>query len=279
MTDDIAAVRRAYADTVTALAGAADPRLRAAFATIDRGRFCGPPPWWIRQGGGYAEVPAADEALIYRDVLLGLAPDRGINNGQPSLHARMLDAVAPMPGERVAQIGAGTGYYTAILAELVGPAGRVEAWELAPDLAARAAANLADRPNVVVHAGSGARDVALPPSDIVYVSAGATGPMPVWLDALRPGGRLIFPMTPWRGMGAMLLVTRVAAEPYAARFVCAAGFIPCVGARDTATARRLSAAFDGGGMEEVRSLRRDDRPDATCWASGDGWWLSTAPPD
>ena len=62
-----------------------------------------------------------------------------------------------------------------------------------------------------------------------------------------------------------------------AQFVCGAMFIPCVGARDDETAQKLSDAFKRGDMGNVRSLRRDTSPDATCWLSGRGWWLSAAP--
>ena len=85
-------------------------------------------------------------ARLYEDVLVAIDVERGINNGQPSLHAQSIDALGLKEGETVVQIGAGAGYYTAILAELVGPTGRVIAYEIAPDIAARAAANLARYP-------------------------------------------------------------------------------------------------------------------------------------
>jgi protein-L-isoaspartate(D-aspartate) O-methyltransferase len=118
-----------------------------------------------------------------------------------------IHALALKPGERVNHIGAGTGYYTAILAELVGEAGRIEAFEIDRDLAARAENNLSDRGNVVVHAESGV-DRALPPADAIYVNAGATEPNGAWLDALNDGGRLVFPLTSDNRWGAMLRITR-----------------------------------------------------------------------
>ena len=102
--------------------------------------------------------------MTRQDVVVGLATERLINNGEPSLHARCLGALAPKPGEHVLHVGAGTGYYSAVLAELVGEAGRVEAYEIEADIAARAAANLGDRPNVKVHGRSGA-DGPLPGCD------------------------------------------------------------------------------------------------------------------
>ena len=121
--------------------------------------------------------------------------------------------------------------------------------------------------------------------DVIYVSAGATAPLDCWLEVLRPGGRLAFPLTPaefaGRPMaGGMLLVSHGASERhparYDARFVCPAAFIPCAGARDPETAAKLSEAFRRGDLKSVRSLRRGSAPDDTCWVSGNGWWLSTA---
>ena len=73
---------------------------------------------------------------------------RGINNGQPSLWAYLFDHLDLLPGEQVLHLGCGTGYYTAIIAELVGSAGRVTAVEIDATLARKARAALADGPQV-----------------------------------------------------------------------------------------------------------------------------------
>jgi protein-L-isoaspartate(D-aspartate) O-methyltransferase len=184
-------------------------------------------------------------------------------------------------GERIVHIGAGTGYYTAILAELTGKSGTVLAYEIEQDLALRATTNLSSWTNVsVIHQSSS--DGTLPMSDVVYVSAGATHPLDAWLDALRPNGRLLFPFTPKEGaegapaVGGMLLVTRLGNAKYTARFICSAAFIPCIGARDEESGKNLSEAFARGGQQNVRSLRRGTMPDDICWCAGKGWWLSSA---
>ena len=152
------------------------------------------------------------------------------------------------------QIGAGAGYYTAILAELVGPTGRVIAYEIAPDIAARAAANLARYPQVEVRARSGVED--LPAADAIYVNAAASHPLRAWLDALKPGGRLVFPLQAAGSSGAMLIVTRPErGEAWPARLLTAVVFIPCEGAQDSEMGRRLDQAFRRGGQGRVRSLR------------------------
>ena len=90
-------------------------------------------------------------------------------------------------------VGCGTGYYTAILAELVGPAGRVTALDVDADLAARSRNNLADLHVTVVPGDGGEHDAG--PADAILVNAGATHPRPVWLHSLRPRGRLLLPLT------------------------------------------------------------------------------------
>lgn len=273
----VTVLRSYYAHLITGKAGMNDARLIAAFATVERERFVGPGPWKVMaHASGYLDTPSDDLAFLYQDVVVALDPHRGINNGEPHLHARCLAALNVRDGEQAIHIGSGTGYYTAILAHLVGAAGTIIAYEIDQELARRAGDNLKDWPHVSVRDQS-ATDGSLPACDILYVSAGATRPLDMWLDALRPRGRLLFPLTPSRGLGGMLLVTRTVGADYDARFVSPAMFIPCEGGRDGAEADVLTEAFDRGHMENVRSLRRGSSPDGSCWLVGQGWWLSTRP--
>lgn len=278
-------LRTFFARYVTARAATRDPRIEAAFASVPREPFAGPGPWSIPAAGpwsdrrrppAYVQTPDDDPAFLYQDVLIALDRERGINIGEPSLHARCLDALAPRHGETVVQVGAGSGYYTALLAELVGPTGRVHAFEIDPGLAERAARNLVPWPQAVVEARSGADD-ALPEADAIYVNAGLTQPNRTWLEALRAGGRLLFPLQPEHGLGGMLLVRKPVEGGLAwpARFVSRAAFIACQARQDDELGRGLAAAFAGGGFEGVRSLRLDDAPDDSCWFRGGDWWLST----
>jgi protein-L-isoaspartate(D-aspartate) O-methyltransferase len=267
---------------ITASAGAMNnERLKDAFVSTPRERFVGTGPWKIFAGGRYVETPTDDPAFLYQDVVVALAPERRINNGQPVLHAINLAALNVKQGEQVAHVGAGTGYYTAVLARLTGPTGAVVAYEVEHDLAQNAIRNLGDLSNVTVQERSGS-EAPLPVCDVIYVNAGATAPLGVWLDALQVNGRLLFPLTPadgpggMPGAGGMLLVTRTGTDHFDARFVCPAMFVPCLGARDDETAQKLSAAFKRGDFRNVKSLRRNSQPDDTCWCSGDGWWLSNA---
>jgi protein-L-isoaspartate(D-aspartate) O-methyltransferase len=274
MQDRIVERRQAYAAEITRRAGVSDPRIEAAFAAVPREDFAGPPPWRIGSGGLFGLSSSDDPARLYEDVLIAIDAERGINNGQPSLHAQSIAALQLKEGETVAQIGAGAGYYTAILAELVGPKGKVIAYEIEPDIAARAAANLARYPQVEVRARSGVED--LPLADAIYVNAAASHPLRAWLDALKPGGRLVFPLQAARSSGAMLLVTRQeGGDAWPARFLSGVVFIACEGAQDPAMARKLEEAFRRAGSERVRSLRFGVGPSRADWLRGDGWALST----
>jgi protein-L-isoaspartate(D-aspartate) O-methyltransferase len=273
--DSLQEQRNFYANYVAACAGSSDERLIAAFASVPRERFLGPPPWSILAGRRY--LTTSEPRLLYQDVAIGIAVPRGINNGQPSLHSRCLAACASVIGDTVVHIGAGTGYYTAILAALVGPTGQVIAYEIEADLAERARDNLRDLPTVRIE-NSSACQGTLPAASVIYVNAGVTHPPGTWLDALKIGGRLVFPLTPNTGAGVMLLVTRRAETAYAAQIVSLAAFIGCVGGRSDAAAHAVAAALQPPPLIGVKSLRRGTAPDATACCVGEGWWLSTAAP-
>jgi protein-L-isoaspartate(D-aspartate) O-methyltransferase len=272
--DRSANLRRRYAAKIARLAGVKDPRIEEAFAAVPREDFSGPPPWSI-SGGGFGGTRESDLARLYEDVLVAIDPGRRINNGQPSLHALSIDALAPKEGETIVQIGAGAGYYTAILARLVGPSGRVIAYEIEPDIAERARANLAGYSQVDVHALSGVGE-ALPAADGIYVSAAASHPVRAWLDALNVGGRLLFPLQATHSTGAMLLITRPASgDAWPARLLTSVVFIACEGAQDATMGRKLDDAFRRGGSGRVRSLRFGAASSPADWLRGEGWALST----
>jgi len=273
--DRLTAARRFFGDFIATSVEASDPRIAEAFAAVPREDFLGPGPWLALAGESYVRTPTDDASLLYQNVVFALRPAKHLNNGEPSLHARCMAAVAPQSGERVLQVGAGGGYYTAILATLVGTQGRVEAREVEAELVAAATSSLANFKQVIVVGRSGI-DAPLPVSDVIYVCAGASAPMRPWLDALSIGGRLIFPLTPHWDRGGMLLVTR-RASGLSARFVSQAWFIPCTGAQDPAEGEALRAAFARGGEGNVKSLRlAPEQPDETCWLAGKDWFLSTA---
>jgi protein-L-isoaspartate(D-aspartate) O-methyltransferase len=172
---ELAVLRRAYARQVTFLGNVRNAALERAYAEVPREAYLGPGPWPILRWPsypsrpGYTPTPDADPAWLYADTLVGIVPERGLNNGQPSAHACWIAAAAPSTGERVVHVGAGVGYYSAIMAHMVGSTGAVTAIEYDPQLASRAAANFAHAPNVEVVQGDGSV-TPFAPADVIYVN-------------------------------------------------------------------------------------------------------------
>ena len=281
--DPLPTVRRRYAEHVCALAETEWSDLIRAFATVPRERFVGPGPWAIF-GADLMRQTTADPRDLYRNILIALDEAKSLNNGQPQFWATLFARLQPRPGERAIHVGAGGGYYTAILAELVEWNGWVTGIEYEPDLAAAAARNLADRPNVEVLAGD-AHALVEGPTDIIVASCGFDAVPVAWVRLLNDGGRLLIPLTggshlPGIGLGAMLLVTRRGGG-FDAEFVGGTMiYHDSAGRSDTATNRLVAAFCYTSGQAfappKIASLRLDATPDATCWLAGDGWWLSTA---
>ena len=207
-----------------------------------------------------SDAPWCDDAReLYQDVLVGLDADLGINNGQPSLHARCLAACDPQPGETALHVGAGTGYYSAILAQLVGERGRVIAYEIeARSRRARAAANLKPWPQVSVRAISGAKP-PLPACDVIYVNAGATHPLAGLARCVAHGARLMFPLTPTMARAACCWSPTWPSARYAARAMMRVSFIACIDARDAAASAALRRAFAVGSVD-ARAVAASRRP-------------------
>ena len=112
------------------------------------------------------------------------------------------------------------------------------------------------------------------PADGIYVNAGATRPAELWLDTLKPGGRLIMMLTTNKSRGQILKVTR-ADQGYFAALLGPCGFIPCINARDAVSEAALAAALEGGDVNAVKSLRRETHAaDESCWMHCDGFCLS-----
>jgi protein-L-isoaspartate(D-aspartate) O-methyltransferase len=278
-------IRAAYAKQILAAASVVDARLEAAFSATRREDFLGSGPWpilrWLRN---YVPTPDADPVYLYTNDLVGILPERRINNGQPSLHAHLIHHAAPVAGDRVVHIGTGTGYYTAILAHLAGPSGRVAGIEFEAELASRAKVCLEALPTVSIIEGDGT-SVAFDEADVIYVNAGCTKPVESWLDRLANGGRLILPLTSDQGFGgrspermasagAVFRIER-RGEDYLAKWISPVAIFPCAGSRDEASERLLADAFAKGGWERVTRLYRNQSiADENCWIRGPGWTLA-----
>lgn len=282
MAADLQTARRTYADDLSRLGPITHtPALATAFATVPRERFLGAGPWRLivprSDVNELFTTPDSDPAHLYHDVLVTIDAARGINNGQPSLWARAFDRLGLKPGARVLHVAAGTGYYSAILAETVGPDGRVVAVEYEADLAQRAQANLELWPQVtLVHGDGRTHDPGLD-VDCIAVCAGSTHPAPLWLDRLADGGVLVMPLTGLYGWGFMLRVERRGAT-FAASSVSGVGIYPCVGGRESAAEGRLQTALDRltSSTPPITALHRG-KPAPTdrsrVWYAGPDFWL------
>jgi protein-L-isoaspartate(D-aspartate) O-methyltransferase len=284
--NSVVVARQAYAERLRRLGPVRSERVVQAFATVPRERFVGGGPWRIIPPGRTGRMtPDSDPCHLYDNVLVSLDADRNINNGEPRLWAALFDQLDIRAGAAVAHVGSGTGYYSAILAELVGLSGKVSAIEIDPDFALQTWENLALWPQAKTVAGNGLTDVPAA-VDFIVVSAGLTFVPLVWLDALREGGKLLLPLTVTHGwehtsdhagrcVGRFLFVERKN-ETWPARFATPVAIIDCFQGRDADSEERLRSAFLGGDGDRVRSLRRfPELPDDTCWLEGKGWWLST----
>jgi protein-L-isoaspartate(D-aspartate) O-methyltransferase len=164
-----------------------DARLLDAFAIVPRWRFLPP-----------AERPFAS---MNAPLPIGF----GVTNSQPSTVADMLGLLDVQAGHAVLDVGAGSGWTTALLAQLVGPTGRVFGVERIPELAVRAADAVVDWPWARVRASDpgvlGSPGEA--PFDRILVSAMAADLPAALVDQLTTSGVLVVPVA-----GVMLRVTR-----------------------------------------------------------------------
>ncbi|HEU4515217.1 MAG TPA: methyltransferase domain-containing protein [Nocardioidaceae bacterium] len=169
-------------------------RLDAAFERVDRRDFL------PRKMRGFAREDAA--------VPIGY----GQTNSQPSTVRDMLDLLDVEPGQRILDVGCGSGWTTALLGHLVGPEGQVVGVEIVPELVTWGRQNVASYAlpwTRVEQATEGVLGVPdLGPYDRVLVSAEASGLPTELLDQLVVGGVMVVPVR-----GRMTVVRRTAGEP------------------------------------------------------------------
>lgn len=232
--------RRWYAEEVRATAHLTSDAVVEALARVPREAFLGAGPWQIARSFDkpphYRTTRDDDPRHLYHNVLVAIDTERQLHNGLPSALAQWIEAVDVRAGDRVLHIGAGLGYYTAILAELAGPTGSVVGYEVDPALAVRAEAALRPWPGVRLEASDASAPVG--PFDAIFVNAGCTHPRTEWLAALAPGGRLVIPLTARapglpHSIGSMVRAER--RDPrWPASIVSQVGMYECVNARDPA---------------------------------------------
>jgi protein-L-isoaspartate(D-aspartate) O-methyltransferase len=222
----------------------------------------------------------SDPCELYRDVAVYLDSSKSLTNGNPSTLAPWLNALNLSDGKSVFHLGCGTGYYTAIIAEVVGPRGQVTAAEVDPALAAQARKCLARYPNVRVIEGDGG-SVDTGRRDAIFINAGVTHPTEQWLESMTIGGTLVLPITveigmPYVGKGLVLRMSRLALG-YEARFLPMPVMIySCTSVRDAQIGAAFGQRFMSGSFDSVQSLRRDPHsPESSCWRHSTTFCLST----
>jgi protein-L-isoaspartate(D-aspartate) O-methyltransferase len=281
--------RRFFAEELEAVCKLRSPALVDAFATVPREQFLPPGPWTVMAdsdvmtGLRLRATPDADPARIYHNVAVAIDPTRQLFNGQPGTLGAWIDALDLGPGARVLHLGCGLGYYTAVMAHCVGPAGRVVAFEVDTALAAHAQENLASLPWVDVSHGDGSQTLA-DTFDAVLVNAGVTHPLDVWLDALAVGGRMILPLTstmPGMGLtlgkGLVMLLTKQESSDFSVRVLTVVAIYSALGVRDAELSDRLGRVMMNGPMrwQAVSRLRRDAHDESpTCWLHGQHFCFS-----
>jgi protein-L-isoaspartate(D-aspartate) O-methyltransferase len=193
--------------------GIADERVLAAMERVPRELF----------------VPDGIRSRAYSDAALPIGHGQTIS--QPWIVAATIAALGLRGSETVLEVGGGSGYTAALLAEL---ARRVISIELVPELAATARAALSGyepgRAEVIVGDGS----LGLPeraPFDAIAVHAASPGPPSALLDQLAPGGRLVAPVAAERGENLTLFWRdRGDPERYMRRELSPCRFVPLLGA-------------------------------------------------
>src|SRR6266540_378936 len=170
-------------------------------------------------------VPKGELHRAYADAALPIGHGQTIS--QPYMVARIAEALGLTGGEKVLDVGTGSGYQAAVLAEL---AGEVHTVERIPELAQRARENLAAAgyDEVQVHVG----DVTLgdsehAPFDAIAVAAAAPELTPSLYDQLRQNGRLVIPVGSRRGQDLQLVVRSPEGPAVVSTVPCR--FVPLLG--------------------------------------------------
>lgn len=191
--------------------GIDDARVLAAMASVPREEF----------------VPPALIASAYDDRPLGI--EQGQTISQPYIVAFMAQAAAVAEGDRVLEVGAGSGYGAAVLGQL---ALRVDSVERHASLARTAAERMSRLGYGTVHVHEGDGTLGWPraaPFDAVVVTAVASEVPAPLLEQLRPGGRLVMPVERRFGHQQLLRVTKDGAGTLSEESLLGVAFVPLIG--------------------------------------------------
>lgn len=217
-------------------------RIRTVFGIVDRAEF----------------IPPGIKANPYSDKVIPTVP--GSSLSQPSLVGKMLDYLDPQPGFRILEIGTATGYNAALTAELVGPSGQVETYEINNHLVKLSRMNLArlGYQNVEVHKGDGLDPAIKPYFDGIIVTAALTGVPEGLIAKLNLGGRLIVPV----GIGTfqdLVLIERDSPDNYIQAKLGEVAFCPAISKHPGGFSPAFLRAIRREKMELVSANRAVER--------------------
>lgn len=183
--NNINVLNQALVDELKSMGCIQTPRVEAAFQAVLRHRF----------------IPETPLEEVYSNRVILTKQDQNgqwiSSSSQPDIMAIMLEQLDLEPGQKVLEIGAGTGYNAALMAHIVGETGQVVTIDIDDDLVEAAQAHLRraglDHVQVIcADGGYGYKDVA--PFDRIILTVGASEIAPAWWEQLKPEGRIVLPL-------------------------------------------------------------------------------------
>ena len=244
-------VKQYFGDQIRALSGLhgklGSDRVIAAFSSVPREEYAGKGPWRIMSPltGVFQNTCDAHPKHLYHSVLISLDEALGINIGEPTLWAKIFAYLQINHGSHILQIGAGSGYYSAILANLVGAEGKVIAFEVndwIANIGSKAASNIANLDIKIGDATGDLLDSNLK-FDFIIAFAGVTHPVKSWLNALADNGVLLLPITGSNGWGAICALKKISSNSFVCETLGSCGFYQCNGARNGYLATQLDMVW------------------------------------
>ena len=216
--NNINVLNQALIDELKSMGCIQTPRVEAAFQAVLRHQF----------------IPETPLEEVYSNRVIMTKKDQSgqwiSSSSEPAIMAIMLEQLDLEPGQKVLEIGAGTGYNAALMAHIVGETGQVVTIDIDDDLVEAAQAHLLraglDHVQVIcADGGYGYKDVA--PFDRIILTVGASEIAPAWWEQLTPEGRIVLPLMLKDAMKSVAFVK--VSDHFSSISVKGCGFMPLRG--------------------------------------------------